>query len=184
MIIFNYLPSFIRTGKLWFLDGEESEVLSDSYENYLDNLFSSILIDLYKESDLERTDLQTKRCAFLISLFSDFHDDYEILGVCKYDYHFLIFLIKLIAELIEQLIDKKRIRPENFLRFIYVLDKIVSNWLGIANVIDKSQFNRKFLSTTKQQLAILVGACKEKYKLISISLSTILSNLDRLEKLI
>lgn len=126
-----------------------------------------------------------KRCVFLISLFSYFYDDLTIYGICEYDYLFVSKLTKMIQELIsKKLIRNNEIRPENLYRLIYLLDKIVSNWLDIINESIKDQYKKDFLYNLRNSLILRATFCKNEYKLISLSFATIVSNIRQIEAII
>ena len=117
----------------------------------------------------------------LTSLFSDYYDDYKIFGISKYDYIYLIILIESIENIGNRMINSIYFNAENYNRFIYLIDKVISNWLSNFDYIDKNQFKLNFLSKLKSHLAFLAYKFRHNFKLITISLCTIISNIHKLE---
>lgn len=175
----------LKIGKLWFLDGTESAELRNMYVEFIDSIVERTLDDICKESDFDNSDEQLRRCTYLITLFSYSYDDRLVFGICRYDYSFLCILIRAISGLIYKLIKENAVRPDNFCRLIYLLDRMISNWLDIFETIkDTQQYKRNFLDKLKNQLCLLVDQCKVRYRLVSLTLSTIVVNLIKLINLI
>lgn len=152
------------------------------YVEFLGELIEDNLKAIHDENDLEQADDQMKRCLFLMAIFSDFYDDPIRYGICKYDKLFLAKLMNQLMKQTQQMTSQNDVqRPENYYRLVYLLDKMIGNWLQMFDQSTAQQYDKDLLFEIRNHLILLSEACKDHYKLVSLTLCTIVGNICQIE---
>ena len=152
------------------------------FTEYLGDLIEDSLNDILNEpDDLGQTHDQMRRCVFLISLFSHFYDDPKIYGICKYDKLFLCRLMSRLEGQTNQMVSQGNVEPANYYRLIYLLDKMMSNWLDNLSDQNSKEYDRELLFEVRNHLIMLSETCKNHFKLITLALCTIVANISQIQ---
>lgn len=154
------------------------------YVDCLGELIEDILDAIQNENDLENTDDQMKRCLFLLAIFSDFNDDPLQHGICPYDKLFVSKVMHRLMRQTQQMGKQNDVeRAENYYRLVYLMDKMIRNWLDAFKETSAQQYDMELLFEVRNHLILLSEACKDQYKLVSLALSTIVGNIVQIEAL-